>query len=103
MIEVTITSKSGTHELGKIRIENLSEVSAEHGDYTVQFAVDTGAGWATYQRSVHNFPRKQFNVLGLLRLALDTLDEKELTLDADPDARSSSSVARRLPRTLWPF
>jgi hypothetical protein len=103
MIEVII--KSGRKELGRITLENLGP-AAEFGDYTAQFGVDTGEGWAVYQRGVEHFPRRRYNVLGLLRIALSALEEKELTLDADPDsdtARRSSDLARRLPRPMWPF
>ena len=104
MIEVRITYKGGK-ELAKVTIENMCDSDdADFGDYSVRFAVDTGGGsLAIYQRSIHDFPRKKFNVLGLLRLALSTLDEEELTLDADPDARHSSGVGRKLSRSLWPF
>ena len=103
MIEVII--KSGRKELGRIKIEHLSGSEATFGDYSIQFGVDTGEGFAVYQRSVDHFPRKRYNVLALLRIALSALEEKELTLDADPDqdATSPSNLARGLPRSLWPF
>jgi len=85
LIEVNITSKNGTHELGLIRIQNMETNDPEFGDYSIEFAVDTGEGFAAYQRSIYKFPRKDYNVLGLLRLALSTLEEKELSLDGDPD------------------
>jgi len=102
MIEVVAWFGSGQNrELAHIRMENLTtSTDPEYGDYSVQIAVNTGAGVAMYQRAVHNFPRKRFNVLGLMKIALDTLNEKELYLDADPDAPSTSDLARRLPRTL---
>lgn len=100
MIEVSMMLGGG--ELAHVRIENMDDALAnpEYGDYSIQFAVHTGEGVAMYQRSVYNFPRKQFNALALLKIALETLTEKELTLDLDPDARGSSNLARRLPRTL---
>lgn len=101
MIEVVI--RSGRKELGRIRLENVTATPTEYGDYTVQFGVDTGEGWAVYQRKVEHFARKRYNVLGLIRLALSALEEKELSLDTDPDARSSPDLARGLPRSLWPF
>lgn len=103
MIVVKITDDKDGRELGVVRIERMGFSSSEFEDYSVQLGVDTGEGLATYQRSVEHFPRKKYNVLGLLRLALDTLEEKELTLDADPDAGHSSNLVRRLSRTLWPF
>jgi hypothetical protein len=101
MIEVTI--KSGRKELGRIQIENVSESAEEFGDYSIQFGVDTGDGVAVYQRKVLHFNRKKHNVLGLIRIALDTLTEKELFLDSDPDASHSPNLARRLSGPLWPF
>lgn len=100
MIEVNIKTSDGQHELARITIEKQPSDKKEYGDYSLRFAVDTGEGFATYQRSAYNFPREKYNVLGLIKLALETLEEKELTLDAKPDARRSSSVARRLPRVM---
>lgn len=109
MIEVHIMSKGGTHELGVIRITNMEESGdPEYGSYSVEFGVDTAAGFAIYQRSIYAFPRKRFNVLALLKQALETLDEKELSLDGDPDnqpcsprdAGLSGYLARRLRRSL---
>lgn len=95
-----ISIKKGRTELARIKITNISHTVSEHGDYSVHFAVDTGEGFAVYQRRVERFPRKRYNVLALLRLALSALEEKDLTLDTDPDARHSSDMARRLPRSL---
>jgi hypothetical protein len=101
MIEVTATMRGGKHELARITIENLLDSpDPALGNYSVRFAVDTAEGYALYQRTVHNFPRKQLNALALIRLALESLDEKELSLDADPDASDSPNLARRLPRTM---
>lgn len=93
MIEVRIKSKAGTHELGLIRIENMETGSLKEADYSIEFGVDTAAGFAVYQRAIYRFPRKEYNVLGLLRLALSTLEEKELSLDGDPDNSSTSGNA----------
>lgn len=101
---ITVTIKSGRKELARIQIENMDGIVSEFADYSAQFAVDTGdGGLAMYQRRIDQFPRRRYNVLGLLRLALSALDEKDLTLDADPDARRSSNLERRLPRVVWPF
>lgn len=104
MIEVTVTIKGTKHELARISIENLGSAD-EFGDYSVRFGVDTGSGFAVYQRSVEHFPRRRYNALALLRIALSTLEEKELTLDSDPDqdAGRSPNLARGLPRAMWPF
>ena len=93
MIDVSIKFKGGA-ELGHIRIENMETGTAELGDYSVEFGVDIAEGFAVYQRAIYSFPRKDYNVLGLLRLALSTLEEKELTLDGDPDRPNPSGNAR---------
>lgn len=81
MIEVTITAKGGNLELARIRIENVGG-NEEFGNYSVHFAVNramTAVG--LHQRGFDNFPRTRYNVLALLRQALNTLDEKELELE----------------------
>lgn len=104
MIEVVITKNAGKFELARVRMTNLtSSLDPSYGDYSLEFAVNTIDGVAIYQRSVYAFPRKEYNVLGLMKLALETLDEKELSLDGDPDgpdARHSSNLARGLERPL---
>lgn len=97
MIEVIVkgTIKGRKHELARIKIISVHN-QGTHADYSVQFAVDTAEGTALYQRAIYSFPRKRLNVLALLRLALETLEEKELSLDADPDASDSPNLARRL-------
>lgn len=86
MIEVSI--KSGDYEVALIRITNLEDsLDPELGNYSIEFGVDTIAGFAVYQRSIEAFPRKKFNALALVRQALMTLEEKELSLDGDPDHR----------------
>lgn len=106
MIEVKAVI--GEHEVGLIRITNLTkEKDLEYADYSIEFGVDTGAGFAVYQRSIYSFPRKEYNVLGLIYQALATLDPKELRLDGDiddprspRDARLSGHLARQLRRAL---
>lgn len=104
MIEVVARFKGGKHELARITLENVgTSPDGETADYSVQIAVYTGSGVELIQRACYAFPRKKLNTLALLRLALETLTEEELTLDTDPDAGHSSDLARRLPRPLWPF
>lgn len=102
MITVTITKSGGKHELARIEIENVTGKAGEEGTYSVRFVVDTGSGIAMYQRRIDSFHRKRYNVLALLRIALETLLEKELTLDRDPDqdAGRSRYLGRRLPRSM---
>ena len=84
---ITVQVKIGSWEMAHIRIENLNDsTDPEIGNYSIQFAVDTAEGVAVYQRHIEQFPRKKFNTLALLRQALQTLEEKELSLDGDPDA-----------------
>ena len=100
MIEVTIT-KNG-EPLAHIQIVN-SNNDLELADYNIKYAVERGSAVGTHVRNIHNFPRKKYNVLALLRQALMTLDQKELLLerDFDPDeAPVSSNLARRLRRAL---
>lgn len=95
MIEVNLSS-DGT-ELGKIRIIKQVDNPDETADYSIEFAVDRMDAIGLHQRSIRNFPRLEFNVLGLLRAALMTLDEKELRLEDDID---SSDMARGFHRAL---
>lgn len=109
MIEVSIMLHK-KQELGSIRIENLEDSDdPELGNYSIQFGVDTGEGFAVYQRTVYAFPRQKLNVLALIRLALETLEEKELSLDSPPSDTSSSTsghasspsdLERRLDRVV---
>lgn len=94
MIEVSITSKAPdgvVTELGTIRIENVGG-NEELADYSIQFGIDRYEAVGLYQRAIYGFPRLQYNVLGLLRQALETLDPEELTLE---HAARSSNLARR--------
>lgn len=97
MITVTVTKSGGKHELARIEIENVTGSTQETGEYSVRFVVDTGSGPAIYQRRIDSFFRRRYNVLALLRIALDTLMEKELSLDRDPDAHHSEQHRKRLP------
>jgi hypothetical protein len=102
VIEVDI--KSSRRVLGKIRLECIHVYQDnEVADYSIQIVLDIGASEiVAIQRKVESFPRKRYNVLGLLQLALDTLTEKELYLadEADIDADRASDLGRRLDRAL---
>jgi hypothetical protein len=105
---ITVQVMIGYREMAHIRIENLNDsTDPEVGNYSIQFAVDTAEGVAIYQRHIESFPRKKYNTLALLRQALQTLEEKELTLDGDPDLPRPSGdaglpgyLARRLRGAL---
>lgn len=97
MIEVTITTRAGQVELGKIRITNVSEPSdSELADYSVQFAIDRNGAVGIHQRPIRGFPRTKANVLGLLLAALLTLSEDELSLDSQDFSRTRNR--KQLPR-----
>lgn len=98
MIEIVISDEQG--ELGKIRIEKVEIHSDTTADYSIQFAVNRIGAVGLHRRSIRHFPRLQYNVLALVRQALETLDPKELRLE--PDA-SSSDMARRQRRALPRF
>jgi len=87
VIEVLILHKETGTQLGRINIENVSGVDDEHGDYSVKFGVERIASVGIHRRSVLNFPRKQYNVLALLRQALNTLEPYELKLDGEYHTR----------------
>ena len=101
---IRVTAKIGTRELAVIRIENLEDsIDPEIGNYSIEFGVHTGDGYAVYQRQIEAFPRKKFNTLALIRQALNTLEEKELSLDGDIDIPSppgDAGVPRNLARRL---
>lgn len=100
MIEVRITAKGGDLELARIKIENVGGDS-EHGNYSVEFAVNRALGAVgLHRRSFDNFPRQKYNALALLRQALMTLDEKELELE---DGVGSADLAREVRGALPPL
>lgn len=100
MIEVKLTSRDGKLELGRIRIENQEVHEDGTADYSVQFAVDRVGAVGLHQRSIRHFPRDKYNVLALLRQALETLDPKELKLEP---GTTSSDMAREKRGALPPF
>lgn len=102
MIEVIIL-KNG-EPLGHIEIKNLDgETGAPLADYSVKFAVERGSAVGLHARHVDLFPRRQYNVLALVRQALMTLEPKELKLEEGFDvdeATVSTDLARRLRGAL---
>jgi hypothetical protein len=103
MIEALIL-KNG-QPVAKVEIKNINVNEDGTADYQVRFGVERGSAVGLHRRLVFSFPRKRLNVLALLRLSLETLNEKELELerDFDPDeaeAPVSSDLARRLSGPL---
>jgi hypothetical protein len=102
---ISITINTSRTALARINMECINLYNdGDVGDYSVQIALHDGAnGISLIQRKVEGFPRRRYNVLGLLQLALDTLSETELYLDPSAsidDARRTSDLARKLDRTL---
>lgn len=94
MIEVIIRHQGTQQELGRITIENTGGTE-ELGDYAIKFGVEKIASVGIHTRGIWGFPRLQYNVLALLKQALDSLDEDELRLKG---GASSSDLARRFRR-----
>lgn len=94
MIEVIIRHVGSETELGKITIENVGG-DEELADYSVRFGVERVKFVGVHQRGIYAFPRKRYNVFGLLLQALNTLEERDLELDGEVD---SSDMARRFRR-----
>ncbi|QEM40884.1 MAG: hypothetical protein [Phage AS32] len=100
MIEVIIRHKESKTELGRIEIENLTDGDGDYADYSIRFGVERIGAVGIHQRSIINFPRKQFNVLALVRQALKTLEPEELKFDGEYHYRSygnrEGSLLRRM-------
>lgn len=87
MIEVII--KNDGKALGKITIENVTPGESEkYADYSIRFGVDKNHATGIHQRAIYMFPRQEYNVLGLLLQALNTLDPEELRMHEDLTADS---------------
>ena len=97
VIEVWVTTNEGKVELAHIEIERVGG-GEDLANYSVRFAVNRGNTWiGLHQRGVNDFLRTKFNVLGLLTLALATLDRKELELDEVDPADMAREERRTLP------
>lgn len=80
---ITIKISSQSKELGQIRLEQMQSLE-DTSDWVVEFGIDRGDGaLGLHSRMVHSFPHKQFNVLGLLKIALLTLTAEELSLESE--------------------
>jgi hypothetical protein len=95
-ITVSITGDSGD-ELGRIDIEKLSQTLNGHADYSVRYAVDRVHAIGLHGRVIGGFDPFKYNVLGLLRLALENLTEEELRHE---DGVYPTDMARGQRRTL---
>lgn len=99
MIEVIIRHAASGAELGRIEIENVGG-NEENGDYSVRFGVEKIRSVGVHQRGFMNFPRKQYNVLGLLLQALSTLEPQDLQIDGAYEDRKYNSHKRNWFRRL---
>lgn len=90
MIRVTITHVGSGVELGRVTVEKMGENLDGTADYSVRFGVDRHDAFGVHQRGIFGFPRKRYNVFGLLLQALNTLDPGELELEAEADIDRSS-------------
>jgi hypothetical protein len=83
VIEIKVTTHNGETELAKMEIERVGG-NRWSGNYTVRIVVNRGKrSFGIHQRGFDYFSRIEYNVLGLIRQALNTLDEKELRLESD--------------------
>lgn len=85
-IEVIIRHKESDTELGRIEIENVMDShDPDYGNYAVRFGVEKIKSVGVHTRTMLNFPRTKYNVLGLVLQALNTLDPVDLELEGDLD------------------
>lgn len=90
MIEVVIRHKESETELGRIEIENVTiggSVFDEEADYSVRIGVERVNSVGMFQRGLIRFYRRKYNVLALLKMALETLEPEDLELDGPYEER----------------
>lgn len=100
MIEVQVTRDG--QPIASIEIRNAGG-TLDECDYICHYTVNRGSAVGAAIRTIHAFPRKRLNVLGLVYLALSALDRKELELerDFDPDeATVSTDMAGKVGRAM---
>lgn len=109
MIEVHINKRTPdgvVEELAYIKIINISDDSGEdYPDYVAEFAVERYAAVGLHRRVIRNFPRLRYNVLALVRQALETLEPRELELERNVSpsdlARRQSGTRTALSQEAW--
>lgn len=85
-------------EIARLKFTKIGEGPFMHADYDVEIAVERlGPQRAVglYRRRINRHPRLRENVLGLLRSALDELEDEEIRLD---DHTRPQDLARRVGR-----
>ena len=83
----------GKIEIGRIDITEVGRNFDGTVDYAVEFGVDRIGAIGLHSRVVLAFPAAQYNVLALLKQALETLSPKELELESNA---CSSDLAREV-------
>jgi len=91
MIEVSV--KVNGKEVAVASIENVKMHADETADYVATFEVDRMGARGRHRRMLYGFPRTRYNALGLLKLALDSLNPQDLELETD--GTGASDLARR--------
>lgn len=79
MITVKAHDDQG-RELASLRIERVQRVDSDWSRYSVEIAVERGGAIGLHRRAF-DFKRCQGNVLGLIQVALSTLDDEDLELE----------------------
>jgi hypothetical protein len=97
MIEVTVRHE-GELDLAVMRITRVEDRGNGLADYVVEIVVERGQAIGIHNRVIHSFPRQRYNVLGLLKLALETLTEEEMRIEGG--FSRPSDLARRL-KLAW--
>ncbi len=81
MIQVSIRENSKEYAL--ITIEKLETFPDGTADYSVKFVAHRGTAIGIHQRVLHYFPHRKYNVLAMLKQALETLSESELEMEEE--------------------
>ena len=79
MIEVEV-KLNGLSPLALIRISNVKMHSDGTSDYVAELVVERGQALGIHSRVIAHYPRKTYNVLGLLKAVMDSLTEEEMRL-----------------------
>jgi len=101
MIEVIIRHKESGAEFARVEIECVEESDGgEYASYAVRLGVERIGAVGVYTRALVNFPRRKYNVLALLKQALETLEPEDLELDGPYEKRTYRSARLSLLRGL---
>lgn len=83
-------------ELGRIEIENVSHTAGEFDDYHIKAAVERHTGDATLiNRTLTDYPRRRFNVLGLLYRALAEIGPEPMKEHSDFQPHHARGIGER--------